>query len=311
MQMIYTVRMLFLLIFLCNFFAGNAKTENKYQIQSKGIQWTSGLSWEELKKKAHDENKYIFLDCYATWCQPCKAMDKQVYPNDTIGNLMNSKFICVKIQIDSTTNDNEEIRKWYATVKSIKNEFAVTTMPTFLFFAPNGQIIHKEVGGRSVKQFISLVANATDPSKQYYTLLRLYKEGRLNYAELPSLAKMALSNNEKEPAFELARSYMTGYLDYDERRYFIKENQQFIYDFSFGMLRSTDKLFLLYLQQSKKIDSVLTKPNNSQEIVDFVITKEEINPAINSVKEKSEPEWRKIADKIEKNMAEVIQNEPC
>jgi thiol:disulfide interchange protein len=45
---------------------------------SKGIRFEHGLSWAQVKEKAKAENKYIFMDCYATWCGPCKAMDKNV-----------------------------------------------------------------------------------------------------------------------------------------------------------------------------------------------------------------------------------------
>jgi thioredoxin-related protein len=265
---------------------------------SGGIQWVSGLTWAQIKNQAHDENKFIFMDCFATWCGPCKNMDKQVYPNDTIGSLMNSNFICVRLQMDSTKKDNGEIRKWYATVKTIEKEYNVTAMPTFLFFAPDGKIVHKEVGSRNVKQFISLIASARDQSKQYYTLLRLYRENKLDYTALPSLANMARANGERVLAFELARGYMTGFLDHDEQRYFVKENQQFIYSF-YGILRSSDHLFNFYLQEPAVMDTLLGKPGSSQKIVDYVITEDEITPTINQVKEKSnEQVWKKIASNI-------------
>lgn len=271
------------------------------QQYDNGIKWTTGLTWEQVKQKAKSENKYIFIDCYATWCGPCKLMDKRVYPNDTIGALMNSQFINLKLQIDSTKNDNEEIRKWYKNVKVICKEYVVTAMPTFLFFAPNGKIIHKEVGGKSVKQFISLIESVTNPSEQYYTLVGQFKEGKLGYTELPFFANKAYDNGEIELAYDIARRYMTGYLDKNERNYFIKDNQQLIYKFLAGILRSTDKLFLLYFHQPEKMDTLLGKHGSSQRIVDHVITKEEITPIINVAKDRNkEPAWEKIARDIRK-----------
>ena len=46
--------------------------------QYKGIHFEQGLSWKDILAKAKAEHKYIFVDCYATWCGPCKYMDKNV-----------------------------------------------------------------------------------------------------------------------------------------------------------------------------------------------------------------------------------------
>ena len=36
-------------------------------------------NWEAVKAKAKAENKPIFVDTYASWCEPCKWMDKHVF----------------------------------------------------------------------------------------------------------------------------------------------------------------------------------------------------------------------------------------
>ncbi len=48
--------------------------------ENKGIQFLKDLSWEQILAKAAKENKFVFVDCYATWCVPCKTMDNNVYP---------------------------------------------------------------------------------------------------------------------------------------------------------------------------------------------------------------------------------------
>ncbi len=67
-----------------------------------GIKFVNISNWNEVLLKAKNEGKYIFVDCFATWCGPCKEMDKNVYPMDKVGLLVNEKFISVRLQMDST-----------------------------------------------------------------------------------------------------------------------------------------------------------------------------------------------------------------
>jgi len=34
---------------------------------AQGIEFQQGLNWTQVKEKAVQEHKYIFVDCYATW----------------------------------------------------------------------------------------------------------------------------------------------------------------------------------------------------------------------------------------------------
>lgn len=291
-------RSLLAMLFL-TFLSGNARSDTGYlPLDSTGIQWVSGLTWEQIKKKAHDENKYIFMDCFATWCKPCKVMDQQIYPDDTVGRVMNKGFICVKVQMDSTKDDSDNIKSWYSMVKIIKKEFSVDAMPTLLFFAPTGHVVHKEVGNKNLKQFLSLVFDATNPEKQYYTLLDKYKRGVLDYQLMPGLAKMARSLGEKQISSQIARDYVVGYLEKDEARFYSKENQRFIYSF-YQVLRSTDRLFSIYMQQPNRMDTLLGERGDSRMIVDYIISVEEINSEITRAKiENRELPWRIIEAKI-------------
>jgi len=45
--------------------------------QSEGIRFEQVGSWNELLDKAMKENKHIMVDCYTTWCGPCRMMEKK------------------------------------------------------------------------------------------------------------------------------------------------------------------------------------------------------------------------------------------
>src|SRR6476660_9276855 len=128
-------------------------------------------SKSELRKQIH------FSGLFATWCVPCKLMDRNVFPQKILGDFVNDKFISVKVQLDTSNEDSKEVKEWYAEAQKIKHLFGVSALPTFLFFSPKGLIVHKGVGALVDTDFFKLVKNALDPEKQYYTLLENYRSG--------------------------------------------------------------------------------------------------------------------------------------
>ena len=53
-----------------------------------GIVFFKG-SLKDAKAKAKKENKLIFIDCYTTWCGPCKNMSKKTFVNKEVGEYYN------------------------------------------------------------------------------------------------------------------------------------------------------------------------------------------------------------------------------
>ncbi len=72
-------------------FAQDTGTNN-----SEGIQFFEG-SWDAALTKAQSENKLIFLDVYAVWCAPCKALKKNTFPNAEVGEFFNEHYISVSL----------------------------------------------------------------------------------------------------------------------------------------------------------------------------------------------------------------------
>src|SRR5581483_1313081 len=130
---------------------------------SQGIEWVQNLSWGQILAKAKKENKAIFMDCFATWCQPCHRMDKEVYQDAGVGEVFNNNFIAVKVQMDKTDLDNDDVKKWYNDASIIQRNYSVSAFPTFLFFDPNGKPIHRAVGYKNSADFVSLAKDALNP----------------------------------------------------------------------------------------------------------------------------------------------------
>ena len=77
-----------------------AKESSAY-LRSAGHQPVDWHPWgEEAFSLAREQNKPVLLDIGAVWCHWCHVMDGESYENDEIANLINSKFVAVKVDRD-------------------------------------------------------------------------------------------------------------------------------------------------------------------------------------------------------------------
>jgi thiol-disulfide isomerase/thioredoxin len=285
-----------LLLLACLFSAIVAQAQG-----AAGIHFEDGLSWQQILTKAKTENKPIFLDCYTTWCAPCKAMDQKTYTDASVGEFLNSRFLCVKVQMDRTAKDGDPVKAWYADAAAIEKQYAISAYPTFLFFSPERTAVHKGVGFKDPKQFVALAQAALDPAKQYYTLLESYQQGKCAYSVMPTLSDMVGRLGDQELSDAIARDYMEHYVDkLDDVQLLNKATLEF----AEKHMNSGDKVFALFLHQPNQVDEVLGAKDAAQEVADSIITREEITSKLYIGKGASKkavadnPNWEEITATI-------------
>lgn len=122
-------------------------------------------TFTEIKAKAKVENKLIFMDCYTSWCGPCKWMAKTVFTNDTVAGYFNEHFICV--QFDMEEGEGIELAK----------RFVIHSYPTFIFSDAQGNMVHRFVGARPAKDFLACAQNALIPEKTYSAMVKMFEGG--------------------------------------------------------------------------------------------------------------------------------------
>ena len=132
-----------------------------------GINFLENRTWKEILAQAKRENKLIFLDAYATWCGPCKYLQKEVFTDKEVGNYFNSKFINVKIDMEA--GEGIELAELYN----------VASYPTLFFINGNGEVVHKYIGAMESEDFIELGKTAFNPETQYYPLKEKAKKNKL------------------------------------------------------------------------------------------------------------------------------------
>ena len=146
---------------------------------AQGVHFNEKDSWPKLLAKAKTEDKYIFVDFFTTWCGPCRAMRAMLLSQPAAASYFNDKFICVSIQLDTTANDDHRVRAGYADAHNLQQQYNIFAFPTFLIFTPDGHALHRIVGGRKdIQDFISSVDESFDTTKQYYTKLQEFNNGR-------------------------------------------------------------------------------------------------------------------------------------
>ena len=101
-----------------------------------------------------------------------------IFPNEEVGNFFNEHFVCVKLQLNKTANDDEYVKAWYQEAEKIQKTYKIQSVPTLLFFNSKGEIVHSMPGAtNNAGAFIELGKNALDEKQQLYTRLRAFEAG--------------------------------------------------------------------------------------------------------------------------------------
>lgn len=269
------------------------------QSSESGIHFEKGLTWEQVQEKAKKEGKYILVDCYATWCKPCKEMDIQVYPDPAVGAIVNNRFISVKVQMDSSKSDNENIKILYPVARKLEKSYSINYLPTYLFFSPDGSILHKGGGVKTVTEFIALVTDAVDTTKQLYTMVKNAQLGKIPHTVLVKMANELKDKKENNLAKKFARCYYDQFLSrLPVKDLLTIENIMFLGVFA-NVLNSSDQIFDIYGSNANAIDSMVKQKGFAKGRINWIISKEEISPAVDqAIATGKEPDWRRIKSNI-------------
>jgi thiol:disulfide interchange protein len=80
----------------------SSTSKEKPVVENTAIKSEPGIhfiedDWNLALKTAHDQNKLVFLDIYATWCGPCKMLKQYTFTDSSVGEFFNKNFISVSV----------------------------------------------------------------------------------------------------------------------------------------------------------------------------------------------------------------------
>lgn len=104
-----------------------------------------GTTLEQASAKAKAENKLIFLDCYTSWCGPCKKMARETFTLAEVGAYMNPKFVSIKIDMESAYG------------APLAKKLQIQAYPTFVIFNADAQEISRFLGYHDAQSFLKVL----------------------------------------------------------------------------------------------------------------------------------------------------------
>lgn len=164
------------------------------------------VSYEEALAAARQENKLVFLDFYTVWCGPCKIMTNTVFPQKEVGDYLNARFVCLKLDAEE---EGQELAK----------RLGVKAYPTFIGITPDEKVVFTKEGMSEGSEFIASIDRQIDTEKSPERLRERYAAGERNaeiiqaYAGLlreEAQAGRRLDESKQKQAFDIVRDYFNG-----------------------------------------------------------------------------------------------------
>ena len=176
---------------------------------AQGIEFRDNTPWADIVKLAEEHDKLIFIDCYTTWCGPCKALAREIFPQKKVGDYFNPNFICVKYDMEK--GDGKMLNERY--------KEHIPGYPTLLFIDKQGNVKQQMAGFQEADVLIKTAQMAVQ-GRDLFTLRNEYEAGNRDIALLgdymASLDAAFLKDDAKKVAEDYLKNLDPKELDRDE-----------------------------------------------------------------------------------------------
>lgn len=118
---------------------------------AQGIEFKHNASYQEILTQAKAEGKLVFMDCYTSWCGPCKRLSSQTFPTPEAGAYFNQRFVNTKFDMEQ--GEGPELAA----------KFGVRAYPTLLWIDPQTETVkHRAMGFMDPAGLIEQAKQADD-----------------------------------------------------------------------------------------------------------------------------------------------------
>lgn len=151
---------------------------------------------EAARKKASDQMLMLFVDVYATWCGPCKMMDRDVYGDPSVATYMNAHYVNVKLDGES------DYGRIYAQEQQLEG------YPSMFVFSDGGERVSKIVGYTPADALVGTLTSLAEGYSQVKKYRSAYQNGTLEPGDFATYIQVVREMGNREEAERLASEYV-------------------------------------------------------------------------------------------------------
>ncbi|HAO09485.1 MAG TPA: disulfide isomerase [Chryseobacterium sp.] len=196
------------------------------------------LPFKDLIAKAKKEKKIVFLDAYASWCGPCKMMERNVFTQKSVGDYFNANFVNARFDMEKGEG------------RDIAVKYGVRSYPTYLFLNGDGELVSQNFGYMEGSMFLTMAQDVNSPNNKKGSLKERFAKGEKDPDFLINIMKLNSSSD-----FNFAKQA--------SERYF--ENKKATEEFS-----KDDVGLLLFFLKSTEDKNYKVFTNRKAEIIKFL-----------------------------------------
>ena len=158
------------------------------------------ISFDEALQAAKKENKHVFIDFYTDWCGPCKRMAREVFPQKSVGDFMNARFVCLKLNAEK---EGVELAKQYG----------VRAYPTYYVIDADGKQLMTASGSMAPDEFVAKIESGLNPDHSPERMKQMYAEGKRTPDLVNHYALYLMEQRKEAEGFKVIDDYFNSLSD--------------------------------------------------------------------------------------------------
>ncbi len=122
------------LIFILLLALGSSAAQGQVKFETR--------STDAVREMAVKTGKLVFIDLYASWCPPCRMMERQVFSRKDVGEFMEQRFVAAKYDTDKPTG------------RELLKKYGNGAIPLYLVFNTDGDLLGRIQGAADAETFM-------------------------------------------------------------------------------------------------------------------------------------------------------------